>query len=486
MFDPLLAALEQELRTDFHQALTELLTTARTRLEEALAEVARERAEGLTEVATQKAELRREIEAMQAHAEKQQGRIELNIGGHRFQTSVQTLRRLPHTFFDAYFSGRYAQDVCLDGSIFVDRDGEHFGHVLEYMRDGVVSVAEADARPSVSLLRALKREFGYYCVELVAEQPVEPSLPETVHVMGGRCGARTTFSSMERYDAASGQWSTGAPMCTARSHFGSCVIAGEIYVTGGQGNRHLLSCAEKYSPSSDTWSAVAPMREARYLHVAVAVGSDMYVLGGSADGEGTRMDVLKFDSIKGTWTEVESAPRDIHKSAAIVMGTDIYVFGGEEENAVDDSVMKYDTVADEWSNLAPMPSASSEHSAIVCNGLVYIVGAGEDCHDFLRFDPVSAVWNMLAPTLCCRSYCATFVVDGGLYAAKGFEGSRSVERYDAATDTWTAVADMLEGRYAFGAVTIGSAGPAEEQDLFDSLIDKLPSATMRRCFPNSV
>jgi hypothetical protein len=143
LFDPLLAALEQELRADFHKALAGLLVTARTRLEGALAEVARERAQGLAEVATHKAELRREIEAMQTHQEQHQGRVELNIGGHRFQTSVQTLRRLPHTFFDAYFSGRYAQDVCLDGSIFVDRDGEHFGHVLEYMRDGVVSVAEA-------------------------------------------------------------------------------------------------------------------------------------------------------------------------------------------------------------------------------------------------------------------------------------------------------------------------------------------------------
>jgi hypothetical protein len=74
---------------------------------------------------------------------------------------VQTLRCAPHTFFDAYFSGRYAQDVCLDGSIFVDRDGEHFGHVLEYMREGVVSVASG-VEPSVSLLRALKRAFGYY------------------------------------------------------------------------------------------------------------------------------------------------------------------------------------------------------------------------------------------------------------------------------------------------------------------------------------
>jgi hypothetical protein len=47
-----------------------------------------------------------------------------------------------------------------------------------------------------------------------------------------------------------------------------------------------------------------------------------------------------------------------------------------------------------------------------------------------------------------------------------------VERYDAGTNTWTAVADMLESRHTFCAVTIGVAGPAEEQNLFDALIAK--------------
>jgi hypothetical protein len=195
MFDPLLAALEQELRADFHKALAGLLATARTRLEDALAVVAKERAQGLAEVTMQQAELRREIDAMQTQQEQQEGRVELNIGGHRFQTSVQTLRRVPHTFFDAYFSGRYAQDVCVDGSIFVDRDGEHFGYVLEYMRDGVVSVADAGAHSSVSLLRALKHEFGYYCIELVAGQPSKPAQLETAYVMGGLDAISTTLSS---------------------------------------------------------------------------------------------------------------------------------------------------------------------------------------------------------------------------------------------------------------------------------------------------
>jgi hypothetical protein len=317
------------------------LATARTRLEGALAEVAVERTQGLAEVAMQKAELRRELKAMQTHVKQQQGRVELNIGGHRFQTSVQTLRRVPHTFFDAYFSGRYAQDVCMDGSIFVDRDGEHFGHVLEYMRDGVVSVAEAGARPSVSLLRALKREFGYYCIELVAKQPTEPLQPETAYIVGGN--TPITLSSMERYDAISGQWSIGAPIGTARRMFGACVTAGEIYVTGGADtNDALLSSVEKYSPSSNTWSVVAQMPEERYWHVAVAVGLAMYVLDGLTDGVVTMGNYLKFDSAQGTWSAIAPAPRHIYKSAAVAVDTDIYVFGGENEEFDDsdhDSVM---------------------------------------------------------------------------------------------------------------------------------------------------
>jgi hypothetical protein len=93
----------------------------------------------------------------------------------------------------------------------------------------------------------------------------------------------------------------------------------------------------------------------------------------------------------------------------------------------------------------------------------------------MRFDPASAVWSTPAPTLVSSENGASFVVEGYLYAAAG---SQSVERYDTASNTWTAVADMLEGRRLFGAVTTGSAGPAEEQDLFDSLIAKASSGCL--------
>jgi hypothetical protein len=59
-----------------------------------------------------------------------------------------------------------------------------------------------------------------------------------------------------------------------------------------------------------------------------------------------------------------------------------------------------------------------------------------------------------------------------LYVAGGKSASSSLGWYDVASNTWTAIASTLVVRWYFGAVTIGSAGPAEGQDHFDSLIAK--------------
>jgi hypothetical protein len=326
-----LAMMWREMQPLLEMTMEGVLTKARGVLEEAeqqrnkgLAKVAEERTKGLAMVDARWAELYVEVAAMHKHKEAQEGHVELNIGGSHFQTSVQTLRRVPNTFFDAYFSGRYAQDVCRDGSIFVDRYGEHFGHVLEYMRDGHVSVAELGARPSVSLLRALKREFGFYCIELVSEQVVEPEQPEVAYVMGGRRSG-VILSSMERYDASSRQWNVAAAMDTARYGHGACVVAGELYVSGGHDGNNLLSSVEKYSPLSDSWSAATPLPSVRTFHAAVTVGSTMYVLGGFNE---VTASVLKFDTMQGTWIHSAPMPEALYNFAACPVGSDTFVYGG--------------------------------------------------------------------------------------------------------------------------------------------------------------
>ncbi|XP_031254200.1 FH protein interacting protein FIP2 [Pistacia vera] len=84
--------------------------------------------------------------------------IRLNIGGKKFCTTVDTLtHREPESMLAAMFSGRHT--VCQDsekGYIFVDRDGEHFRHILNWLRDGVVPTL---SEPEYS---ELLREAEYY------------------------------------------------------------------------------------------------------------------------------------------------------------------------------------------------------------------------------------------------------------------------------------------------------------------------------------
>ena len=142
--ETLLDDLRTELLSLMTTAVDGLVAKARTKLEQAEKEAEELKAKGLAEVAEQRAALEREVVAMQRHQEQSEGRVELDVGGVRYVTSVETLRRIPHTFFDAYFSGRYAVDETDDGAVFIDRDGRPFEHVLEFLRDGVVTVAQEE------------------------------------------------------------------------------------------------------------------------------------------------------------------------------------------------------------------------------------------------------------------------------------------------------------------------------------------------------
>ncbi|KAM1737988.1 hypothetical protein ACFX11_013858 [Malus domestica] len=84
--------------------------------------------------------------------------IRLNIGGKKFCTTIDTLtHREPDSMLAAMFSGRHS--LCQDaekGYVFLDRDGKHFRHILNWLRDGVVPTLKD------SIYSELLREAEYY------------------------------------------------------------------------------------------------------------------------------------------------------------------------------------------------------------------------------------------------------------------------------------------------------------------------------------
>jgi hypothetical protein len=495
LFDALLHKLEGDLRASCDAAMA----SARAQLERGLADLARERAkgldevkkeraEGLAEVAKEKADLHREIAAMQKQQEAQQGRVVLDVGGYRYTTSVQTLRRLPGTFFDAYFSGRYTMDRSEDGSIFIDRDGKHFGQVLEYLRDGVVSSAERDASEiDVGELRWLKREFGFYCIELYAEPQ------EVAYVVGGSDDVDSILASVERYDASSGVWREAAPMALARAEFGLCKLSDDaLYATGGvSSNCVILASVECYDPNLDAWSAAASLPRPRFAHCACAVGDAMYVLAGIEKDEGgdehAVNSVLKLDSRTQIWSEVAPMPAERDTAGACVVGSDIYIFGGNAGDEVQTSTTyRFSSETNEWTTLTSMPVATSSHSVCVLDGLIYVLG-GVDSDGIIigsvhRFDPVANLWSAVAPMSVARMVFRSFVLGGSIYAVGGLDGEdrfSSMERYSVASNSWSEVdgGELGTARNCFGAVAVRL-----EVDLFDGLIAKAKNEGLRSEF----
>ncbi len=61
--------------------------------------------------------------------------VMLDIGGKRFKTAISTLTNEPNSMLAAMFSGRgFKMEPDDTGAYFIDRDGSHFRHILNYLR----------------------------------------------------------------------------------------------------------------------------------------------------------------------------------------------------------------------------------------------------------------------------------------------------------------------------------------------------------------
>ena len=60
--------------------------------------------------------------------------IDLNVGGTFYSTTLDTLRSDPDSMLCAMFSGRVGVLKDKDSRYFIDRDGNLFRHILNFLR----------------------------------------------------------------------------------------------------------------------------------------------------------------------------------------------------------------------------------------------------------------------------------------------------------------------------------------------------------------
>lgn len=91
--------------------------------------------------------------------------LKLNVGGHYFTTSPQTLTKDPDSMLAIMFSGKYGMKRGEDGAIFIDRDGTHFRFILNYLRTGKITLPEGG-----TALKELMEEAEFYQIQGILDE----------------------------------------------------------------------------------------------------------------------------------------------------------------------------------------------------------------------------------------------------------------------------------------------------------------------------
>ena len=91
--------------------------------------------------------------------------VKLNVGGHYFTTSLQTLTKDPNSMLAVMFSGKFEMKPSEDGAFFIDRDGTHFRFILNYLRTGKLTLPVG-----AKFLKELAEEAEFYQIQGILDK----------------------------------------------------------------------------------------------------------------------------------------------------------------------------------------------------------------------------------------------------------------------------------------------------------------------------
>jgi len=171
-------------------------------------------------------------------------------------------------------------------------------------------------------------------MEVARGSPAAAAIGERVYVAGGAVGndeeSREPADVLEIYDLATGRWSRGPGLPTARHHAGAAALGGDIYVVGGRGQGDLSQdVVERLDSRTNRWEK-APRLPLGVggLAVVAAGGRVVAISGGDDREEWVTPGTWSFHPGTGRWQRLADLRTARHGHAAVAVRDEIYVFGG--------------------------------------------------------------------------------------------------------------------------------------------------------------
>ncbi|MFO0648203.1 MAG: DUF1566 domain-containing protein [Polyangiales bacterium] len=277
------------------------------------------------------------------------------------------------------------------------------------------------------------------------------------------CGQ--VLADTETWSEATGTWTAGRPLATARYAFGGAALDGGDYLVAGGcltvGCTQTTDAAERYQQSANAWVAAGALtaRRSNLAMVTLADGSALAIGGCDTGPCSTAVD--RFDPATNTWTARAPLPSPRgHATATVLADGRVLVAGGCADTTcatILGSAVLYDPAANTWRSAGTLADARSGHSATALpSGGVLIAGGCGDAM-CLRTLPTTELWSAEATSGgvfragatmpgARHDHTATTLATGEILFAGGANGAASslptAQVYLPAEDRWAAVEAM--------------------------------------------
>lgn len=229
----------------------------------------------------------------------------------------------------------------------------------------------------------------------------------------------------EVYTPGLNTWATLAPIPIPTAYPQMASYAGKIYVLGGTNGGAWLTNHQIYTIATNTWSTGAALPSGRMGGTAVAYNGKIYMATGWNGVLMSSLDI--YDIATNTWSSGAAAPTARYQTRGGLINGRMYIAGGYTSTWVGTNEV-YDIATNTWSVAATMPVARYIHAAGSDGALLHLVAGytGAASNSYQSYDPAMNAWTTRANAPTARYRVDGAVVNGCMYVAGGFNGSVTV------------------------------------------------------------